>query len=315
MAALPHRRLGESDLEVSAFALGSWRTYERIPREAGVAVLEEARANGIDFLEVARYNDETGQAPIPTGYSEVVFGEVFRASGWPRDEVTIATKLWWEFWPQTPGEELAASLERTGLEHFDFVYSDPPPESLPMEDVVAPVAELVTSGTVRAWGIVNWPAARVAEAGRVARELGVPAPCAAQLPYSLVARHWVEGEEMTAALELCGASVVASYTLAGGLLSGKYGREGATGRMAGQLDTERARAALAVVDELAALADELGTTPAILAYTFAFTNTRVATVLFGATRPEQIRENLRAIELAERLTEDQVARLRAIGGT
>ena len=75
-----------------------------------MAVLQEARASGIDFLEVARYNDESGTAPIPTGYSEVVFGEVFAASGWPRDEVTIASKLWWEFWPQTPAQELEASL-------------------------------------------------------------------------------------------------------------------------------------------------------------------------------------------------------------
>ena len=108
-------------------------------------MLQAARAGGIDFLEVARYNDESGSAPIPTGYSEVVFGEVFAASGWPRDEVTIATKLWWEFWPgQTAEQELEASLERTGLERFDFVYCDPPPPELPMADVVGAVAELVS---------------------------------------------------------------------------------------------------------------------------------------------------------------------------
>ena len=229
MSALPHRPLGASGLEVSTFALGSWRTYERIPREAGVTVLQEARASGIDFLEIARYNDETGTAPIPTGYSEVVFGEVFAASGWPRDEVTIATKLWWEFWPQTPAQELEASLERTGLERFDFVYSDPPPPDVPMTEVVSSVAELVTDGRVRAWGIVNWPAERIAEAGRVARELGVAPPCAAQLPYSLIARDWVESPEMTEALLACGAKVVASYVLAGGILSGKYAGAPAAG--------------------------------------------------------------------------------------
>src|SRR3954468_3953504 len=112
MQRLPHRPLGASGLDVSVLSLGSWRTYERIPREAGVAVLQAAREAGVDFLEVARYNDETGRAPIPTGYSEVVFGEVFRASGWPRDEVVLASKLWWEFWPeQTAREELMASLE------------------------------------------------------------------------------------------------------------------------------------------------------------------------------------------------------------
>ena len=405
MSALAHRPLGASGLEVSVFALGSWRTYERIPREAGVAVLQGARASGIDFLEVARYNDESGTAPIPTGYSEVVFGEVFAASGWPRDDVTIASKLWWEFWPQTPAQELAASLERTGLERFDFVYSDPPPPDLPMTDVVGSVAELVSDGrvrawgivnwpaervaeagrvahelgvappcaaqlpyslvardwvessemteallacgakvvasyvlaggilsgkyaageggrmsgevdaprwedAVRAWGIVNWPAQRVAEAGRVARELGVAPPCAAQLPYSLIARDWVEGPEMTAALRSCGAKVVASYVLAGGILTGKYAAPGATGRMVGE---PRSEAAVRAVEELGALAAELGTTPADLAMAFVLANPGVATILFGATRPEQIRENVAAAEVAEALTEGQLARLRAIG--
>jgi L-glyceraldehyde 3-phosphate reductase len=312
--ALPRRSLGASGIEVSALALGSWRTYERISREAGVAVLRAARECGIDFLEVARYNDETGRAPIPTGYSEVVFGEVFRASGWPREEVAIATKLWWEFWPrQTAREELAASLERTGLERFDFVSSDPPPDELALEEVVAAVGELIADGSVRAWGIVNWPGERVAAAGRIARDRGVPAPCAAQLPYNLVARDWVEGPEMTAALELCDAGVVASFVLAGGALSGKYGVSGATGRLSGELASPRARAALAVVEPLRALAAELDTTPAVLALAFALRNDDVATVLFGATTPAQVREDVRAAEVAGALSEEQLAALRAIG--
>ena len=314
MAELPHRPLGASGISVSAFALGSWRTYERISREAGVAVLGAARECGIDFLEVARYNDETGRAPIATGYSEVVFGEVFRASGWPCDEVTIANKLWWEFWPeQTAREELAASLERTGLEHFDFVYSDPPPAELALEDVVAAVGELLADGTVRAWAIVNWPAERLAEAGRIAREQGVPAPCAAQLPYSLVARDWVESAEMTHALERCDARVVASFVLAGGALTGKYGAPGATGRLTGELDSPRFASALAAVEPLRALAAELDATPATLAMAFALANERVASVLFGATTPEQVHENVRAAAIVSALSDEQLSALRAIG--
>src|SRR6266481_4628991 len=107
----PTVRLGASDLHVSRMALGSWRTYERMNRNQGVAVMRAAREAGITFLDDARYNDETGAAPIPSGYSEVIFGELFRASGWRRDEVVVSNKLWWEFWPaQTPAQELAASL-------------------------------------------------------------------------------------------------------------------------------------------------------------------------------------------------------------
>ena len=155
--AVPRRELGDSGVEVSLFALGSWRTWELIPREQAASVLDHARSRGIDFLEVARYNDESGSAPIPSGYSEVVFGEAFRASGWPRDEVTIGEKLWWEFWPQqSPSEELDLSLERTGLDHVDFLECDPPPADLPMEDIVGMLGELIAGGRARAWGIVNW---------------------------------------------------------------------------------------------------------------------------------------------------------------
>src|ERR1044072_9307966 len=135
---MEHRALGP--LSVSILALGSWQTDERIPRADGVAVLDAARDVGITFLETARYNATTPDAPLATGYSEVVFGELFRASGWPRDEVVLANKLWWEFWPrQSVAEELDASLERTGLDHFDFIYSDPPPADLAMEEGVDPV--------------------------------------------------------------------------------------------------------------------------------------------------------------------------------
>jgi aryl-alcohol dehydrogenase-like predicted oxidoreductase len=110
-------------LNVSLFALGSWRTFERIPREQGLAVMQAARESGIAFLDDARYNDETGEAPIPTGYSEVVFGELFRAAGWVRDDVVVANKLWWEFWPQQDAAaELDSSLGRMGLDHIDLIY-------------------------------------------------------------------------------------------------------------------------------------------------------------------------------------------------
>ena len=181
-----------------------------------------------------------------------------------------------------------------------------------MADVVGAVAELVSHGRVRAWGIVNWPAERVAEAGRVARELGVAPPCAAQLPYSLVARDWVEGPEMTEALLSCGAKVVASYVLAGGILSGKYAT-GASGRMAGEVDAPQWEGAVRAARELAALAAEVGTTPAVLAMAFVLTNSLVATILFGATSPQQIRENVAAADAVAALTESQLERLRAIG--
>lgn len=308
---LPEQRpLGDSGIQVSALALGSWRTYERMSREEGVAILHAAREVGIDFLDDARYDDETGRAPLPTGYSEVVFGELFRASGWRRDEVVVSNKLWWEFWPQqSPAEELEASLRRMRFDYLDLAYSEPPPEGLAVEDVVAAVADLVASGKARAWGVLNWPAEQIAEAGRIAAENGVPGPCAAQLAYSLAVRSPVEDEDMASALERCGASVVASEVLARGALTGR----GSSGRAAEAAESRRLQGAFGLAGRLCALASELETTPVRLAIAFTLANPLVASALFGASRPEQVHENAGALELLGRMGEAELAALRALG--
>ena len=242
---MERRPLGTSGIDVSVVSLGSWRTYERIPREQALEVMRAAMELGIDFLDDARYDDETGTAPIPTGYSEVVFGELFRAAGWRRDDVTVANKLWFEFWPeQTFEQELDASLGRMGLDHVDLIYATWPPEELGAEEIVEGVGGLIASGRARAWGIVNWPPALLLEATRVAAERGVPPPCCAQLPYNVVSRSWVEGRDEAAALAEAGASVVASAVLAGGALTGKYDDPGASGRMAEKLADPSVRDAL-----------------------------------------------------------------------
>ena len=294
---MPRQALGGSELHVSRLSLGSWRTFERIPREDGLAVMRAAREHGFNFLDDARYDDETGTAPMRTGYSEVLFGELFRAAGWNREDTIVANKLWWEFWPgQSAAAELDGSLDRMGLDHVDLIYANPPPEGLPVDEMVGAVAGLLAAGKARAWGIVNWEPGPFIEAIRAAEEQGVPAPCAAQLPYSLVRRDWVESAEMTAALEASGAGVVASYVMAGGVLTGKYDA-GGSGRATGQLDDPRYRTARELGRRVRELADELQMSPAALAIAFALANPATASVLFGATSPAQIAENVAALEV------------------
>jgi L-glyceraldehyde 3-phosphate reductase len=272
------RALGASGIDVSALALGSWQTYERISRADGASVLRAAREAGVTFLEVARYNDVVGTAPIPTGYSEVVFGEVFRASGWPRDEVVIGEKLWWEF-DQTASEELDASLRRLGIERVDLLYSDPPPAEMELERVVASVTDLIGDGRIRAWGVVNWTADRVLEVAEIASATGVPAPCAVQLPYSLIQREWVEDPAMDEALEACGASLIPSNVLAGGALTAKYARGEWTRppRLSGREIPPEAPGVAAAIR-------------------FALAHPRTASVLVGCTSAEQVRENAAAVD-------------------
>ena len=312
--ASSRRRLGASGLEVSRLSLGSWRTFERIGHDRGLAVMRAARDAGITFLDDARYDDETGAAPIPTGYSEVLFGDLFRAAGWPRAETVVANKLWWEFWPdQSAADELDASLARMHFDHVDIIYANPPTPGLELEQLVSSVAGLVTAGKARAWAIVNWPADQLLEASNIASQLGLPQPCAAQLPYSLVQRSPVEDTAMLAALDACAAPVIASFVLAGGVLTGKYDADPSAGRAAGTLRDASVAAAAAAGRQLAELARVFDTSAATLAVAFTLTNPKVASVLFGATTPEQVEQNAAAVSLADELGDAELAELGAIG--
>jgi len=312
--SLSRRPLGSAGMQVSALSLGSWRTYDRLPAETGVAIMRAACDEGINFFDDARYDDETGTAPMRTGYSEVLFGELFRAAGIRRDEAVVTNKLWWEFWPrQGAAAELDASLDRMGFDYIDVIYANAPPEGMSPADLVAGVGGLVAAGKARAWGLVNWPADQAGLAVDAAPALGVAPPCAIQLPYSLVRRSWLEDAAMTAVFEASGAAGIASFSLAGGILSGKYLSGPAAGRGTGTLKDARVAPAVAAAGELAILAGRLDTTPAALALAFPLTNPIVTSVLFGATSAEQVRANCAAIGLLDRLGPEDLAELRRIG--
>jgi aryl-alcohol dehydrogenase-like predicted oxidoreductase len=280
-------------------SLGSWRTYERIPREQGVAVMHAAREAGINFLDDARYDDETGTAPIPSGYSEVVFGELFRAAGWIRDEVVISNKLWWEFWPeQSAQDELDGSLGRMGLEHVDLIYAIHPPTELPIERVVEEVAGLVESGRARAWGTGMWSAEQHHAALDVCDSTGAPPPCAAQMATSLVDHAGPSDPAMQRAFDRGPIGLVASYVLAGGALTGRYGRGAASAV------NERG---MRVSADIAALAEEWVCPPSHIAFAYAFMHPSLASVLFGASTPDQVEQNVDAWATFERLDDTQLA--------
>ena len=306
--------LGPSGIQVSRLALGSWRTYERISRDQGIRVMRAAREAGINFLDDARYDDETGHAPLPTGYSEVIFGELFRAAGWRRDETIVSNKLWWEFWPdETPAQELGGSLGRMGLDYVDLIYTGVPPPDMDLGDAVDMITGLIRAGAARAWGTLNWTPEQMERAWQIADREGVPGPAATQPPYSLVRREAVEDPAMHHLVVTRNVAIVASYTMAGGVLTGKYDQKPEAGRAAGTLGQPRVVPAVAAGRELAALARDTGRDPAHLAMAFALLNPDVTTVLFGATRPEQVRENLGALDVADQLTPAERDRLFAVG--
>ena len=255
--------------------------------------MRAAREHGINFLDDARYNDETGTAPIPSGYSEVLFGELFRAAGWDRDDTVVSNKLWWEFWPdQDADEELAGSLGRMQFDHVDLIYANPPPEGLPVADMVAQVGGLLRVGQGAGLGRSS--------TGRpsCSRRRSPPRPTRGfrrrarrSFPTAWCSATGSRAPRCTPRSSQSGAGVVASFVMAGGVLTGKYDA-GQTGRAASDLFSPRFAEAREKGLALHALAQEVGVSAGALAIAFALANPAVATVLFGATSPDQIAENV-----------------------
>jgi L-glyceraldehyde 3-phosphate reductase len=167
---MQYRTLGNSGIRVSAFSLGSWNTFEFMSERDGLSVMKAAVDSGINFLDDARYDDTSGKAPISTGYSEVVFGNLLRAGRFDRQRLTISNRLWFEFYPkQSFEDEVDASLERIGIDYFDLVFCFTPPESLSPADLVNQLAALVATGKVRYWAPGNWPVELLVQCCEIAR--------------------------------------------------------------------------------------------------------------------------------------------------
>jgi aryl-alcohol dehydrogenase-like predicted oxidoreductase len=308
------RQLGNSGLDVSALSLGSWLTYEYMDEQEALAVLRRGLEAGVNFFDDARYDDRSGTAPLKTGYSEVVFGRLVRRSGHRRADLVIANKLWYEFYPQeSPEQELDGSLSRLQMDYIDLLYCNPPPASLSMAELVRQMDDLVKTGKIRFWGVVNWEIAKIAEAYQAALAADLSLPCAVQLRYSLLEPALVEDEQTREIFKTTGIGIVASYSLYGGLLTGKYSRtKAAEGRFdAKTIDSLRQKGLLSRVDRVISAAQELGCTPAQLALAYCLKNDQVSSLLFGATRAAQVAENVRALELLPRLDHEVLAKLRS----
>lgn len=309
------RRLGNSNIDVSAFALGSWNTFEFMPEKEALKVMTAAIDNGITFLDDARYDDTSGKAPLKTGYSEVVFGNLLRKGGFKRDDLFISNRLWFEFFPgETVEQEVDASLQRIGIDYFDLVFCFDIPKDLSAERVVDELSALVRTGKVKHWAPGNWDGEFLAECCAVAKQKNLPLPPAAMVPYSVAMKSFVEPLALRTLYQEYDIGLVASFCLFGGILSGKYNDPEAASRRFSkeQLDMLRANGTFKNVNRFIALAEQHGCTPAQLAYAFALADPLVSTVLFGATSVKQIEDNLYAFDIVDRLDEQAIRELKEV---
>lgn len=291
---VPRKAICGHGPEVSALALGSWHTWDRMDFDAGVDLLRHALDVGINLFDVGHYN----MGPHQEGSrSDILFGKIVEATGVARTDYVLSEKLWLWNYPDEPlRDQLDRSLSRVGVDHADLVVVGDFVGEMDMPRLVTDIAELIRSGRCAQWGFNNWAAEDARAAYDFARREGLPTPRMAQLKYSLCRRSVPEGEPYRRIFDELGVSLQASDIFEGGLLAGspRGGR-----RVGGDTGGIRDRIQQAA-PELAAIAGGLDATPAQLAVGFCLTHPATNNVLFGASTMNQLVDNLGAIDLVAR---------------
>ena len=310
---MEYRFLGDSGLKVSALSFGAWVTFGPQMNEDKAAecmhAAWEAGANFFDNAEV--YAD---------GVAEQIMGAVLSKSGWKRSDFVVSTKIFWAGeGPNDRGlsrkhviEGTDAALARLQLDYVDLIFCHRPDFHTPVEETVRAMNHVIDQGKALYWGTSEWPAERILEAYHVARRERLIPPQMEQPQYNLFHRDRVE-REFAPLYERIGLGTTIWSPLASGLLTGKYndgippgtrttieGYEWLRSRVAG----EKVEETIAKLRKIAPIAEELDCTMAQLAIAWCLANPNVSTVITGASRPEQVRENMKAMEVYERLTPD-----------
>ena len=318
--AMEYRRLGPTGLKVSVLSFGSWVTFGT-QVDTGLArdCLSVARDAGVNFFDNAE--------SYAGGESERIMGQAIGELNWPRWSYVISTKLYWGI-HDAPNMQLTlnrkylmqgidGSLERLGLNFVDLLFCHRPDPETPIEETVWAMSEIVSSGKALYWGTSEWSAAEIRAAWDIADRHHLHKPVMEQPQYNLLERRRVEHEYARLYGDI-GLGLTTWSPLASGLLSGKYIDGVPDDSRAALPGYEWLRDALtdesrnAKVKQLAGIAQRLDATLAQLAIAWCASNPNVSTVITGASRVEQVHENLAALEVLERLTPEVLAEIDAV---
>ncbi|MEV7008263.1 aldo/keto reductase [Streptosporangium sp. NPDC051022] len=298
---VPLRRVGTHGPDVSVLSLGSWHTYDRMAFEDSVAMVRHAVDLGINLFDVGVYGFP-GHPPV---FTDVLFSAIVRAAGIAREDYLLSAKLWLEPYPEMSlREQLERALFRVGTDRADIVVlGDIRRDDLDLNRLAVDLAELEVDGIIGCWGVNNWSATAIKTIRDHAIKAGSPGPQMAQLKYSPCRRSIPDGAPF-AQVFAEGITMQASDVLEGGILAGNKNPAREIGRDPGGIRERIIEAS----DGISAVAAELGVSPAQLCVAFTLTHPSVSTVLFGATRMQQLVDNVAALELldtvgAERLRE------------
>jgi voltage-dependent potassium channel beta subunit len=308
-----YRRLGHSGLKVSEISLGSWITFgAQIDEGTAISLIHEAYDQGINFFDNADM--------YANGQAEIVLGKAIHEL--PREELVISSKV---FWPVGKGpnarglsrkhitEAIHASLKRLKLDYLDLYFCHRYDPDTPVEEVVRTMNDLIHQGKILYWGTSEWGAAQVMEAYGIARQYGLVPPTMEQPQYNLFHRKRVEDTVMPICRDL-GLGLTTFSPLYHGILSGKYNEGIPQGSRASLDDYSWIRDRItplnvSIVKKLTEVANDLSITPSQLAIAWILRRKEVSSVITGASRLEQLDENLGASEAYERFTENDIDRI------
>jgi voltage-dependent potassium channel beta subunit len=313
---MEYRRLGRSGLKVSVLSFGSWVTFgPQLDTGLAADCLAAAYEAGVNFFDNAEV--------YAGGRSEQIMGEALRKLGWPRHSYVVSTKFFWGILdgPNTRNtlnrkyltQAIDASLERLGLDFVDLVFCHRPDPETPVEETVWAMSDMVSAGKALYWGTSEWSADEIRAAWDIAERHHLHKPVMEQPQYNLLERHKVEREYARLYQDI-GLGLTTWSPLASGLLTGKYLDGVPEDSRAALPGYEWLKPALtdpratAQVRALKPVADDLGCTLAQLAIAWCAANPHVSTVITGASRVEQVQENMRALDVLAQLDGEVMAR-------
>ena len=308
---MEYRRLGNSGVKVSVLGFGSWVTFDnQIDVDMALECLQAAHDAGCNFFDNAE--------AYAGGRSESIMGRALLDLGWPRWSYVVTTKLFWGIHGEDPNmrntlnrkylmQAIDGSLDHFGLDFVDVVYCHRADPDTPMEETVWAMSDMVSQGKALYWGTSEWTADEIRHAIDIAERHHLHKPVTEQSQYNLLERTKVEDEYARLHAETGYGNTIWS-PLASGLLTGKY-RDGipedSRGALAGyewladQLTDEDA---IARIERLRPIADRLGCSMAQLAIAWCAKHPMVSSVITGASRPEQVVENMKAVDVIPQIT-------------